>query len=881
MKVARPIALFALALPAGAQCSEWSDGFQASGLDAVANSLEVYDDGSGPALYVGGTFDFAGEARVNGIARWDGTQWSALGSGVGGSVYVYKNQVLDLIAHDDGSGSSLFASGVFDNGIGGVSLSGIARWDGTQWHPVGANLYGDGGPMIAFDDGSGNGTELYLAGNFSTTLAPSKSLVRWDGLQWRDVGGWNAPGIRALEVYDDGTGSALYAAGTFTTAYGAPSDRISKWDGTAWIAVGSGLDDTVWDLAAYDDGSGARLFVGGLFDVIGVPGLSEFVAWDGASWSDPGCAQVDTVTRLDPVLEPGQTQPSLFVYVEGGTSRVQRLSAGACQPIGVGPNERVHEFATFDDGTGAKVFAVGWFRLAGSERADYIASWDGTSWAPLTVGRSAFWPVHTLGVADVGAGPALYGDAAGNAAGTGRAVGRMDATGWTPIGEANYGDILSVGPYDDGTGERLVVGGEFPQMGGKTVNKIATWDGTAWGTLKAGVGGGEVETVATFDFGSGEELLIGGQFQKPGKRVARWNGSAWSKLAQGFDKRVKAFATYDEGAGPRLFAGGHITRKLPFNGTNIIMHRLSRWSGAQWESVGTNDISDPVHALAVYDDGLGAGPRLIVGGEFGFPGDAILAWDGTAYQSLSSGLQWGNNEGIVYALAVYDDGAGPALFVGGWFDSAGGVPVRNLARWDGVQWSDVGGGVDDCVESLVVFDDGAGHGPALFVGGDFKEAGGVASLYVARWGRPLPCAAAYCASGVSSAGCTAALAGLGTASATAASPFDLSVAGADVNSAALIFYGVGGPKATPWGVGGSLHCVRAPLQRTGPQVTAGAAPCTGSVALDWNAFLTSRPNALGNPFAAGQTVWAQGWIADPLATYGGELSNAITFPIQP
>jgi hypothetical protein len=38
-------------------------------------------------LYVGGQFTLAGGISANSIAKWDGTHWSSLGSGIGGSSY--------------------------------------------------------------------------------------------------------------------------------------------------------------------------------------------------------------------------------------------------------------------------------------------------------------------------------------------------------------------------------------------------------------------------------------------------------------------------------------------------------------------------------------------------------------------------------------------------------------------------------------------------------------------------------------------------------------------------------------------------------------------------------------------------------------------------
>src|SRR5690606_27287296 len=62
----------------------------------------------------------------------------------------------------------------------------------------------------------------------------------------------------------------------------------------------------------------------------------------------------------------------------------------------------------------------------------------------------------------------------------------------------------------------------------------------------------------------------------------------------------------------------------------------------------------------------------------------------------------------------------------------GGEPASNIARWDGESWSAVGAGMNERVRALAVFDDGAG--PALYAGGEFTEAGGVTALRTAKWG---------------------------------------------------------------------------------------------------------------------------------------------------
>lgn len=68
------------------------------------------------------------------------------------------------------------------------------------------------------------------------------------------------------------------------------------------------------------------------------------------------------------------------------------------------------------------------------------------------------------------------------------------------------------------------------------------------------------------------------------------------------------------------------------------------------------------------------------------------------------------------------------LIVGGLFTLAGTTPVRNLARWDGSSWHDIGGGVNGTVLSIVRLASGD-----LIIAGAFSEAGSVAASRIARW----------------------------------------------------------------------------------------------------------------------------------------------------
>src|SRR5262249_40509677 len=98
----------ALVLVRAPECrSKWVPTFGTQpGTEQAIYALATVDDGSGPALYAGGRFTIAGDVAAKSVARWDGKDWSPLGSGTTGTVYA-------LAVFDDGSGPALFAGGDF------------------------------------------------------------------------------------------------------------------------------------------------------------------------------------------------------------------------------------------------------------------------------------------------------------------------------------------------------------------------------------------------------------------------------------------------------------------------------------------------------------------------------------------------------------------------------------------------------------------------------------------------------------------------------------------------------------------------------------------------------------------------------------------------
>jgi hypothetical protein len=279
----------------------------------------------------------------------------------------------------------------------------------------------------------------------------------------------------------------------------------------------------------------------------------------------------------------------------------------------------------------------------------------------------------------------------------------------------------------------VYVGGRFKIAGGLPASNVAKWDGQSWSALGSGieVGQGLVVVLGVFDDGSGPALYAGGWFTAaggvPADNIAKWDGKGWSPVGGGIagkDALVFALATHDDGGGPALYVGGRFNSAGGTPAANI-----ARWNGQSWSPVGSGvggGWQPTVAALAVWDDGRGS--ALYVGGGFKFAGGItasnIAKWDGQGWSALGSGV-----DGPVYALADIGEHRNRVLYVGGDFGTAGGVAASDLAGWDGAAWSVVApAGTNGDINAMVMQHDG--HEVTAHVGGMFTRTGGQPSAFV-------------------------------------------------------------------------------------------------------------------------------------------------------
>ncbi len=570
-------------------------------------------------LFAGGHFCLIQSDRYVGyVARWDGSNWTLLGSGMNHTVY-------DLAV--DGQ-DNIYAGGEFTS-AGGVPANRIAKWDGRSWSALGSGLGGEA-PIIADLEADESG-DLFVTGQFESAGGiPIQLIAMWDGASWKDMApgkniGWlegDSPFIYDLSVGQRGD---LYAGGSFATIDGVEANNIARWDGSDWSALGNmkgnGVNERVSAISVDEND---QVFLGGSFTNAGGLSANHIARWDGSTW---------------------------FAWTEGSEA---------------GMNDIVDALAVDHDGV---LYTGGYFTSAGTVSANHIARWDGTQWSALANGVNA--AVHAIALDSTGS---LYAGGGFTAAGDVivNCIARWDGTTWSALGDGMAAEHASPQVRAlavDGQGN-LYAGGDFTKAGGIAANYIARWDGSTWSAL----GRGMDDQVTALVVDPQGNLYAAGWFKRAGgveaNGIARWNGTAWSPLGSGTNM-VEAIAIDQEGD---LYAAG-MFYILPVNST---FQYIARWDGSTWNPLG-NGVDNSVHALAVDPRGnLYATGDFTNAGEAA--ARRIARWDGANWSPLGSGIGevQGDYSSPPAALVVDDRGN---LYVGGQFTLAGSKPSAYLAKW--------------------------------------------------------------------------------------------------------------------------------------------------------------------------------------------------------
>jgi hypothetical protein len=234
---------------------KWDNGAWTSlgaGLNNIALTMKAFDDGTGSSLYVGGLFTTAGNRPALGLAKWDGSEWTAV-DGIGPPAGSPDTSVLTLETWNDGFGEGLVVGGHFQL-TAPPGSSGIALWRNQQWSALGTSSGNVGtiGRVVPWPPSAPSG--LLAFGHFN--IGSAANLAFFNGVQWLPVAnpfGANSAYLRGHTMATSKLGGCdqLFIYNTGEIGSPDPVRFAYVWNGAAWNAMGLGLNDaagTIWGI---------------------------------------------------------------------------------------------------------------------------------------------------------------------------------------------------------------------------------------------------------------------------------------------------------------------------------------------------------------------------------------------------------------------------------------------------------------------------------------------------------------------------------------------------------------------------------------------------------------------------------------------------------
>lgn len=563
------------------------------GFDGRVNAFAVLPNGQ---LVAGGLFGKSGANFIAHVAVWSGTSWQSLGT-------------LPPLS----SGCSTLA--VLSNGDLIAAGSIVARWNGAQWTTIGSveGLFSPIGVNTVAELPDGR---LAIGGRFSKVNGISVSNVAvLDTEGWKPLGsglGTAAGSVAVLRVDANGD---LIAGGPFAPQQPTSGPRgLARWNGSNWANVlpSSYRVDTITALSATPDGdwafigairppSGSNVTIGLIRSADVLPLARVNDSFDGVGAS--------LLPRADGLLVGG-----LFLESTSGAENIALRTESSWSPLSTGFAPRVRASLATSNGdvlVGGRRLGINGLQLGN------LARFDGSDWTPVeapplfSVSALRRHPDGRLIVggelSDVSTNTAvflsegdgwqaiavppgfvtnsLFVDASGTFYGwtssNPHILLRRDGSTWTPFLSLAAGGNRRFNAIIQTANGSLVAGGNFIQINGVEFGNLAEWNGSEWKPLVqtfAGVNG-EVRSLAALPGGG---FVASGSFgfagDLPVRNIARWDGSQWHALGDGITSG--AFDLDFASNGDLLAAGGFEAFGEPS------IRNLARWNGLAWTGFG-------------------------------------------------------------------------------------------------------------------------------------------------------------------------------------------------------------------------------------------------------------------------------------------------------
>lgn len=259
------------------------------GIDGPIDNMIVHNG----ELYMSGTFFNSGGVVTIGCTKYDGTNFTSLGT----------SSIPGISSLCEYSGE-LYAIGSFEhNGTIGPHL---AKMSGITWNVI---TLVDSLPVphevTPYTNTNSSGLTVYQN---KLVIAASTEIYTWDGTTVGKIGGlsMNSNNIQGITVYN----SELIAMCTpQNSTFG-----LHKWDGNSWVSIqGQTVDSPViWDMVEYN----GELYIGGDISSIGGISTNNVAKWNGTTWSRVGDGQTLISSGLYSVYDLSVYNGKLFVATQ-------------------------------------------------------------------------------------------------------------------------------------------------------------------------------------------------------------------------------------------------------------------------------------------------------------------------------------------------------------------------------------------------------------------------------------------------------------------------------------------------------------------------------------------------------------------------------------
>jgi trimeric autotransporter adhesin len=469
----------------------------------------------------------------------------------------------------------------------------------------------------------------------------------------------------------------------------------------------SGSGSRVEDIAIDDDGD---VYVGGIFGAAAGLPVANVAVWTGNDWEALGDG-LDGWVRA--------------IGFDGAGTLWAAYTTPAFEGALASWDGATWTVAATLDGQVRDMVLAGDDPVIVGDFTGSVVRWDGAEFRGFGAvsGGAESIAVSAEGFCIAGSFDAVDGVAADNAA-------CWDGVGWTPLGRGLPGGVAVLARSQDGT---WYAGGTLtfvtdPRTGAYEAG-IAVLDGDTWAPFEGGIDNGWINEVRAIAF-DGDDVLVGGHFLTAGRddvpvsHLARWSPTGgWSDLAGGVRSGAGVFLEYIRGGHDlvvaddgTLWIGGIFTTI----GDATAAANLARVapSGQASALVGAR----PVLGIGGFVDGVAAGAdgTVLAGGLFEFAGTTrarnLARYDGSTWTEV------GGVAGIVRAVLTRGDGT---VAVAG--ELIVDARPAAFAVWDGDRWQLPGGRVDGAGFALVEAPDGA-----LWLAGDLYEAAGAPVSHAIR-----------------------------------------------------------------------------------------------------------------------------------------------------